>query len=412
MYALIDCTSFYASCEKLFRPDLKHKPVVVLSNNDGCVVARSKEAKQLGIPMGIPYFQVRDFARANDVAVFSSNYALYQNISDRVMQVLESLVPELEVYSIDEAFARLDGLQSEPLKQLARKLYREPYRQVGVPVGVGIAPTKTLAKLANVIAKRMPVGICVLQTKAQCEQAMASFAIEDVWGVGRRLSLKLRALGIETALDLAHYPVKELQRRFSVVLAKTASELAGTPCFTEENPEHQKQIISSRMFGTKQTELAPMGEAIAEYTSKACERLRSRGLYTGSMAVFVSTGRHADKLYRNSAWTQFATPTNDTGLCIGRSKALLALLYKPGYYYAKVGVVLQDLCNQQNYQFSLFEPAGQYAKSERLMSTLDQVNRASRQVFYAAQGIEQQWQNKRRMQSPHYTTHVDDFPRV
>lgn len=414
MYALVDCHSFFASCEQLFRPDLKGKPVVVLSNNDGCIVARSKEAKALGIPMAVPMFKVRDFMQQNNVVAFSSNYSFYQDISNRVMQVLERIVPKLEVYSIDEAFADLSGLSIEQIRVLAQQLYSKPHRGVGIPVGVGIAPTKTLAKLANVIAKSMPLSICILHTEAQRLAALEQTPVEKVWGIGRRTAQHLHDIDIHTALELANMPQTVLRQRFNVQIARTAMELNGIVCFADEdNPDsHQKQIISSRMFGKKQTQKEPIAEAVAQYSANVCERLRKKGLYAGCLSVFVTTGKYADNMYRNSAMMQFESATNNTAQCIQAAKKLLDELYKPNYYYKKAGVVLFDLCSQQNYQLSLFEDPADHEKSERLMQMLDRVNHKEHKLFYAAQGINQSWQHQRQLKSPSYTTRWQDLPVV
>lgn len=276
MYALVDCNSFYASCEKLFRPDLRHVPVVVLSNNDGCIIARCALAKPL-VKMGEPYFKCKDELASKGVIVFSSNYTLYQDISNRVMMTLESLAPDCEIYSIDEAWLDITGYSTAlcNLSAYAQHLKSTVYQHIGIPVGVGIAPTKTLAKLANHHAKQMG-GICVIDNEDSQDYLLRTTAVKDIWGIGRQLNKKLAEMKILTAYDLAHTPIKQLKKHFSVMIERTALELQGIRCYELEVSEPKQQIVCSRSFGERITDKAQISQAITFYTTRACEKLRSQ----------------------------------------------------------------------------------------------------------------------------------------
>ncbi|MCL1980448.1 MAG: Y-family DNA polymerase, partial [Proteobacteria bacterium] len=346
MFALVDCNNFYASCEQLFRPDLRHRPVVVLSNNDGCVVSRSAAAKALGIPMGVPVHQLREIIARHGVEVFSSNYALYADISQRVMRTLAELVPEVELYSIDEAFLDVGGITD--LEPFCRRLRATVHQWTGITVAIGMAQTKTLAKLANAAAKRFPAtgGVVDLRDQPRQHRLLRIMPVEEVWGVGRRLSRRLRLMGIETALDLSTRDQGELRRRFSVTLARTAMELGGVSCLDLDHaPPPRKQIISSRSFGERVTSLAAMRQAICAYTATACEKLRRGRQYARSMSVFIQTSPHtAAPYYSNAAHGSLPGPSGDTRDFHRLAGRLLDSIWKEGPAYVKAGGILHDCC--------------------------------------------------------------------
>ncbi|MDR2549558.1 MAG: translesion error-prone DNA polymerase V subunit UmuC [Desulfobulbus sp.] len=414
MFALVDCNNFYASCEQLFRPDLRHRPVVVLSNNDGCVVSRSPAAKALGIPMGEPAYRLREAIARHDVEVFSSNYALYADISQRVMRILAELAPEVELYSIDEAFLDVGGIAD--LEAFGQRLRTTVRQWTGITVAIGMAPTKTLAKLANAAAKRFPAtgGVVDLRDRKRQLRLLRIMPVEEVWGVGRRLSRRLRLMGIETAFDLGARDKGELRRRFSVTLARTAAELDGVPCFgLDEAPPPRKQIISSRSFGERVTGLAAMHQAVCAYTATACEKLRRGRQYARSMSVFIQTSPHAAApYYGNAAHGSLPGPSGDTRDFHRLSRRLLESIWKEGHAYVKAGVMLHDCCPTTPLQLSLLGKQGLHA-SDTLMAALDRINHSGRgRVFWANQGIDPSWTMFRNHLSPAYTTNWSAIPCV
>ena len=379
-YALVDCNSFYASCERVFRPDLKDKPIVVLSNNDGCVVALSKEAKNVGIKMCEPWFKIKDsFTRQGGVA-FSSNYELYADISARVMQTLEHSAPRIEIYSIDEAFLDLSGISfCTGLEQFGRECQEKIKRWTGMPVRVGIGPTKTLAKAASYGAKKYVAtgGVVDLSKKERQRKLMSIMPIEEIWGVGSRLKQHLNKMGIKTALELADTDTKLIRRRFSIVLERTVMELRGYPCIgLEEHPSTKKEIVVSRTFGKKVTTLELINEAVSDYAARAAEKLRREN--------------PRDILHA--------------------TKMLSRRVYKKGYNFIKAGVMLSDFYDKGVYQADFFIPNSRRPKSEKLMKTIDKINASgASKITFAAQGIRKPWSMQRYFQSPKYTTNWDDL---
>lgn len=418
LFALVDCNNFYASCESLFQPKLRNRPIVVLSNNDGCVVARSKEAKQLGIKMGVPVHQIKDMIRQHRIAVFSSNYALYGDMSQRVMSILEQMAPQVEVYSIDEAFLSLTGIESyQSINDFGVAIRERVQQWTGITVCVGIAPTKTLAKLANHAAKAYPAtgGVVDLSERERQQRLLRITPIEEVWGVGRRLSVRLRELGIESALDLSEYDLKSLRQRFSVVLERTARELRGESCLAlEDVTEPKQQIVCSRSFSKRVESLDELRESVASYTARAAEKLRAEQQVCKMLSVSIRTGlfNPTEPIYSNSAVTPLATPTNDSSQLIAEATRLLRAIWRPGYRYAKAGVMLSELSPQEQGQGDLFS-APQQARRKQLMQTIDQINGGKHgKVFIGAQGIQQEWSMKRRYLSPAYTTRWSEIPHV
>lgn len=422
-FALVDCNNFYASCETLFRPDLKGRPIVVLSNNDGCVVARSKEAKALGIKMGVPAFELSSFSfiEQGKLLVFSSNYALYADISSRVMSTLEHLAPAVEVYSIDEAFLDLTGVSHcMDLTEFGHSVRNTIYQHIGITVCVGIAPTKTLAKLANHAAKKWSkaAGVIDLTDKPRQRKLMALLPVGEVWGIGSKLSAKLNTLGIQTALDLADASPAFIKQQCSVVEARIVAELNGDSCLALEHiAPTKKQIVSSRAFGEPVTSKVQMHEAVAEYISRACKKLRKEKQQAKQLTVFIRTSpfcdRQRDPYYANSITTTLTHPSGDTRDFLSIANKLLDVIWKDGYRYAKAGVMLSDFYDEGVHQVDLFEPPPQTEQSRVLMSLIDNINASGcSKVWFASQGINQEWRMKRAMLSPQYTTRWADIPIV
>ena len=419
VFALVDCNNFYASCEKLFRPDLKDTPVVVLSNNDGCVVARSREAKSLGIKMGVPVFQIKAEMQRHGILAFSSNYALYADLSSRVMRTLEEMAPRVEVYSIDEAFLDLTGIESAiSLVEFGQQVRERIGHWIGITVCVGIAPTKTLAKLANHAAKKYPAtqGVVDLTNPDRQRRLLALVPVDDVWGVGRRLSKRLNALGITTALDLANASLRAIRDQFSVVLERTVRELNGESCIElEEIPPTKKQIVCSRSFGVKVTHFELLREAICEYATRATEKLRKEQQQAKVMTVFIRTSPFKDNepQYSNSASGELLIPSSDTRDFIELANHLLKRIWKDGFRYAKAGVMLSDFYDPGMFQPGLFDEVSTRSNSQQLMSVLDTINQSGAgKVFFAGQGTKKDWSMKREHLSPAYTTRWDQLPRV
>lgn len=419
VFALVDCNNFYASCEKLFRPDLKDTPVVVLSNNDGCVVARSREAKLLGIKMGVPVFQIKAEMQRHGILAFSSNYALYADLSSRVMRTLEEMAPRVEVYSIDEAFLDLTGIESVlSLVEFGQQVRERIGHWIGITVCVGIAPTKTLAKLANHAAKKYPAtqGVVDLTNQDRQRRLLALVPVDDVWGVGRRLSKRLNALGITTALDLANASPRAIRDQFSVVLERTVRELNGESCIElEEIPPTKKQIVCSRSFGAKVTQFELLREAVCEYATRATEKLRKEQQQAKVLTVFIRTSpfKDSEPQYSNSASGELLIPSCDTRDFIELANHLLKRIWKDGFRYAKAGVMLSDFYDPGMFQPGLFDDVSTRSNSQQLMSVLDTINQSGAgKVFFAGQGTKKDWSMKREHLSPAYTTRWDQLPRV
>jgi len=417
MFALVDVNSFYASCETVFRPDLKGKPVIVLSNNDGCVIARSAEAKKLDIGMGGPYFKIKDVLRRHNVHVFSSNYALYADMSLRVMTILEEMAPAVEIYSIDEAFMNLTGVRNcRVLEEFGREVQDRIKRETHLAVGVGIAPTKTLAKLANHAAKKWSKtgGVLDLSNLERQKKLMALVDVAEVWGVGRRISKKLNAMGITTALDLSEQSTWVIRKHFNVVLERTVRELRGEPCLElEENVPTKQQIICSRSFAGRITEYADMREAVCNYAVRAAEKLRGELQYCRQIGVFIRTSPHAEGeiFYGNQAIGELQIPTNDTRDIIRVATEALDRIWREGCRYMKAGVLLGDFYSQGVAQLDLFDDIQPRANSETLMRVIDGINQSGTgKLWFAGQGIQKSWAMKREMLSPAYTTRYADLP--
>ncbi|VVP67530.1 Protein UmuC [Pseudomonas fluorescens] len=413
VFALIDCNSFYASCERVFRPDLARVPIVVLSNNDGCVIARSYDAKPF-VKMGAPYFQIKHVLKQHGIVAFSSNYALYGDMSERVMSLIESMVPAVEVYSIDEAFADLTGIAD--LNALGRRIRSQVLRCTGIPVGVGIAPTKTLAKLANHTAKRLQAqtgGVVDICDPFKRDWVLRNTDVSDVWGVGRRMKTHLGAMGIQTAMDLARADPWTLRKKFSVVIEKTARELAGTPCLELDEPDPPKQeICCSRMFGQRLTELPPIREAVATYMMRASEKLRAQGSLCKKIRVSIRTGMFNpdEARFANGMVVELPYPTDDVRLLTGAAVDALEHVYRPGFRYSKAEVLLLNLCQPGEYTDDLFA-VSQPTEATRVMAVLDQINgRWGRGTLRTASvPSHPAWGMRREMMSQSFTTRLDQL---
>ncbi|HBS7334495.1 TPA: Y-family DNA polymerase [Klebsiella pneumoniae] len=420
MFALVDVNSFYASCETIFRPDLQGWPVVVLSNNDGCIIARSAEAKRLGIKMGDPYFKCKDYFRQQGVVCFSSNYELYADMSNRVMTTLEEMCPRVEIYSIDEAFCDLTGVRNcRVLEEFGRELKDTVYRNTRLPVGVGIAQTKTLAKLANHAAKTWKAtgGVVDLSNVERQRKLMALLPVDEVWGVGRRISKKLEAMGIKTVLQLADTDIRFIRKHFNVVLERTVRELRGEPCLgLEEFAPVKQEIVCSRSFGQRISTYEEMRQAICLYASRAAEKLRGEHQYCRFISAFVKTSPFAlnEPYYGNSTSVKLLTPTHDSRDIITAATKCLDAIWRDGYRYQKAGVMLGDFYSQGVAQLNLFDDNAPRQNSEKLMEVLDHLNAKDGRgtLYFAGQGIQSAWQMKREMLSPRYTTRFSDLPVV
>ena len=419
MIALVDCNSFYVSCERSFNPALEGKPVVVLSNNDGNIIARSDEVKDLGIKMAAPYFQIRELLKQHNVAVFSSNYTLYGDMSARIMATLGRFVEHVEVYSIDEAFLDLTGYESvyPDLTELARTIRQTIAQWQRVPVGIGIAPTKTLAKVANKLAKQSG-GICLLDGEEQIEEVLRNFPVDDLWGIGRRYASFLKHNHIKTAWDLRNAPDEWLSHHLTVNGLRLAHELRGMPCkLMEPEPAPKQAICSAPSFGRMITDLATMSEALTTHVSRAAEKLRRQESAAGVMTVFIHTNRfrksasgEVAKQYYNSRTIELPHPSASTQELAGYAQAALKSIFQFGYHYQKVGVILSGLVPAGFRQGSLFTDA----PDERLMALsqlMDKLNdRHGRdRVRLAGAGFATSWHHRRQHLSKRYTTQWDDI---
>lgn len=420
MFALCDVNSFYASCETVFRPDLRGRPIVVLSNNDGCVIARSAEAKTL-VRMGEPYFKYKELFRRHGVVCFSSNYELYADMSSRVMDTIEAMTPRCEVYSIDEVFCDLSGMiRYGNLTDFGRAIRASVRQRTHLTVGVGIAPSKTLAKLANHAAKKWQKqtgGVVDLSDSERQRKLMAVLPVSDVWGVGRKIAIRLESIGIRTALQLADSDIRLIRKHFSVVLERTVRELRGEPCLElHEFTPLRQEIICSRSFGQAVTEYQSMRQAICSYAVRAAEKLRSEHQYCRFISAFVKTSAFAAHApaYSNRSSVQLLTPTQDSRDIMAAAIRCLDTIWKEGYRYQKAGVMLGDFYSQGIAQLNLFDDNAPRQNSQQLMQVLDHLNGKGGRgtLYFAGQGIGSRWQMKRAMLSPAYTTRYSDLPTV
>lgn len=410
MFGLMDCNNFYASCERVFNPALNGKPIVVLSNNDGCVIARSNEAKALGIRMGVPVYQIKDEVQKYGVSVFSSNYTLYGDMSGRVMSILSELAPEIEIYSIDEAFINLDGIND--LQALGEKIVSQVVRGTGIPVSLGIAPTKTLAKVANKFAKKFPAynRLCIIDSEEKRIKALQLTDIGDVWGIGRRQAAKLEKQGVKTAYDFTHLTSSWVRKNMTVVGERTWKELCGISCIDmEAAPPAKKQICTSRSFGKMVEDIDTMSEAIATHASTCAKKLRKQKSFAMSLMVFIHTNNFREDLpqYWKNTIIKLPVPTSDTLEIVHYALEGLKSIFISGYQYKKAGVIITEIAT--NSQLGLFDTVDR-EKRERLMQAIDKVNGEHRNlVKLAVQGNGREWKLKQEQLSQRYTTDISEI---
>lgn len=418
MFGLADVNSFYASAQQVFRPDLKGKPVVILSNNDGCCIARSREAKKY-VQMGAPWFQIKNGTYPEKLHVFSSNYELYASMSNRVMTCLEDLSPRVEQYSIDEMFLDLRGINGcMAFEDFGRQLREHVYACTRMTIGVGMGPTKTLAKSAQWASKEWPQfrGVLALtaDNPARTEKLLSLQPVEEVWGVGRRIARKLGVMGITTALQLARANPTFIRKNFSVVLERTVRELAGESCISlEEAPPTKQQIVCSRSFGEKVVTFEAMRQAVCQYAERAAEKLRGERQYCRHISIFIKSSPFAvnEPYYGNVASEKLLTATQDTRDIIAAAVAALERIWRDGHRYAKAGVMLNDFSSTGVAQLNLFDEQPPRPHSKELMQVLDNINHTGLgRVWFAGRGIAPEWQMKREMLSPAYTTRWKDIP--
>jgi DNA polymerase V len=416
MFALIDGNSFFASCERVFRPDLRRRPVIVLSNNDGCVVARSEEAKKAGIPMGAPFFKIAGCVERHGVAVFSSNYELYADLSARMMACIASLAPALEVYSIDEAFADVSGI-ADPTA-LGVEIRKRILQWVGIPACVGIAESKTLAKFCNHLAKKNPCfgGVCNVSdlTETECTQWMRGTSVLEIWGVGRKLSEKLFEQRIRTVFDLREADPALMRRRYGVTVERIVHELRGTSCLEfDEIAPARRQILRSRSFGEEVTEIGEIKAALTQHTHSAAAALRRQGGLASCVGVMIQTSRF--KPERHFGWdvASLPAPTRDTLVLSDAVVRLAERIFRVGMKYKRAGVVLLEIIDANAYTGDLFNP-GDSARSRALMQTIDSINSryGSETLKSAAELVGTNWHVRSAHLSPRCTTRWDELLRV
>ena len=416
IFALVDCNNFYASCERVFNPKLEGKPIVVLSNNDGCIVARSNEAKALGIPMGAPYFKYKDVIKRNNVEVFSSNYTFYGDMSARVMTSLRSITGEIEIYSIDEAFLDISEFYYCNLEDTAKEIKKLVQQWTGIPISIGIGTTKTLAKVANRQAKKYESSdVFDIREEARRIDILKKMELEDIWGISTKSAQRLRKIGIKNPHELAISDPKEICKAVSVTGERIHYELNGVSCIPIEEVKNKKTIISSKSFGKKVATVEELEEAVSMYAARACEKLRAQESRAQGLHVFLRTSPYLDKerRYTNGMSSYFTIPTSNTSKITKEAKRLTSKLFLPNYEYQKIGVVLLNITDAKNEQYSFYE-VEDYDKSDTVMGTIDTVNEkfGNRSIFFGAQGINKDWKMRADRKSAMYTTKVDDLPRV
>ncbi|RNI26840.1 Y-family DNA polymerase [Rufibacter latericius] len=415
LFALVDCNNFYASCERLFRPELNGQPIVVLSNNDGCVIARSNEAKALGIKMGVPLFEIRELAEREGIHVFSSNYELYGDLSQRVVRVLSEYSPNVEVYSIDESFLDLGNFLHVDLEQHARAIWERMPRAIGIPVAVGVAPTKTLAKLANRLAKKSKKanGVLVLTDPSHIEAALKATEIGDVWGVGRRYAKKLAQYGVYTAYDLTRQTDSFVKKHLTIVGLRTVKELRGEPCIELEMvPPAKQNICTSRGFGQPLTEVADIEEALATHVVRCASKLRKQKSCANAFTVFLETSRFLNpgQGYFNSRTVRLDSPSSSELVLVPAAMEALRAIFRPGFRYKKTGIIVTGLCPATQVQENLFT-ASTRQRDSSLMQTLDFLRQrfGHSALRYGVQGTGKKWHMQRFNLSPCYTTRLEDL---
>ncbi len=415
MYALVDGNNFYASCERVFNPALIGKPVVVLSNNDGIIIARSNEAKAMGIKMGTPAFEIKKQIENKKVYAFSSNFALYGDMSQRMMRIFSDFTPQVEVYSIDEAFLDFEGFPATDFKELGKELKEKVRKYIGIPVSVGFGPTKTLAKIANRIAKKkmLKTGVALIDTPEKIELALQLTPIEKVWGIGRRYAHFLQKHQVKTAWDFAQLPDAFIKKHLTVNGLRTKEELLGTSCIPMELiPPPKKAIRTARTFSKNTPDRLYIEEAIADFAAKTARKLREEQSVAHLLSVFIKTNRFDTKnpYYSNRFTVQINPPDNSSIVLIKKAKQALHIIYKEGLNYKKAGVMVSGIVPEKNRQLSLFE-TGEYAKHKKIMHVMDQINAENgREILkIGAQGQSRAWRLRQEHRSGRYTTRWDEI---
>ena len=414
MYMLVDCDNFFVSCERVFRPDLKNRPVVVLSSNDGCVIARSYEAKDLNIPMGVPFFQVKTFLQKHNGTWLSCNHELYSSMSSRVMNLIRSYFPKIEIYSIDEAFALLSD--QEDYLSIAHSLRQDILRQIGISVSIGIAPSKTLCKLAGSIAKKQSSGkIFALPDKESAQPYLQNLDIEKIWGIGRNLNKKLNFMGIFTAKDLVDAPLAMIRFKFGISLERTIQELNGIPCLQMDELEHSKSILCSRSFESELSSYEQIRTIIAEFVDSGCRRLREQKALAGGIITFIATNRFRNEpQYDNSQLISLNSPSNNTAKFLSAMDKGLKQIFNSNFRYKRAGIILTDICSEDAPQSDLFQTSTQNTKEKALMQAFDELNEklGKRTVYFGLQTPKQTSFIKHEFRSPCYTTRWKEIAHI
>ena len=417
LFALVDCNNFYVSCERVFDPYLINKPVVVLSNNDGCIIARSNEAKALNIPMGAPFHIYRDFINAHKVKVYSSNYPLYGDMSNRVMTSLFEFNSNLEVYSIDEAFLKFNQTTRADIGYDILKIKESIFKWTGIPVSIGLGPTKTLAKIANTLAKKNNHhGIFDLSSEVKQEEVLKSINIENIWGISKRWGSKLRMIGIGNALQLRDSSPRRIRQYLGVVVERIVYELQGVTCLDIKEILPKKNIMCSRSFGNVISDKSSIKKFIAEYTIRACEKMRGQSTRTQSIYIFLQTNKFNNgKQYNKGIVIGLNTPCSDTAQIIKLSTTAVDMIYRSGYLYQKAGIMLLDLIPENINQYDFFENTN-YTSSDNRMQVIDSLNKKFGAGTIANGSIRlknnEKWTSKKFYLSPRYTTQWDELPHV
>lgn len=418
MFALVDCNNFYASCERVFQPQLKNKPIVVLSNNDGCVIARSNEAKKLGVPMGAPAFEYKELFDKQGIHVFSSNYALYGDMSNRVMTLLQEFAPEIEVYSIDEAFLRFEGmLPNFDFQDYGNIIRKVVTKGTGIPISIGMAPTKALSKVANKIAKKFAEktgGMYLIDTDEKRIKALRWTKVEDVWGIGYRHAKRLQALSIYTAYDFTQQPEDWVRKQMSVVGLRLQNELKGIPCLEMDTVQPKKNIATTRSFDFNQTEFYYLRERVATFAVTCAEKLRAQKSCCNAIMIFVHTNGHRKDLpqYSRNVVLPLPYPTNSSITLTQFAAKGLEMIFKQGYAYKKAGVIVMDITPETVQQINLFE--NNPIKHRPLMETIDRINKSIgvKKVKLASQDVGRTWKMRQEKLSPRYTTQINEIIKV
>lgn len=418
MFALVDCNNFYASCERVFNPNLQEKPVAILSNNDGCVISRSDEAKVLGLPMGAPIFKWKNFCKTNNIHVLSSNYPLYGDMSSRVMSILKQFTPDVEVYSIDESFLQFKGFENYDLDDYGQQIRQRVLKWTGIPTCVGIATTKGLSKVANKIARKFPKqtkGTYVIDTEDKRIKALKWLKIEDVWGVGRQLSKRLKAKGCKTALDFANLPEDWVKANFSVVEARLHRDLNGIPTLTlEENNQAKKVIATTRSFDYTYSDLSYIKERVATFAVTCAQKLRKQNSSCYTVIVFLKSNKYKKEQAQHSESRAVHLPyaTNSSLIISNTAVNAVTKIFKKGIEYKKAGVMITGFVPTNNYQLNIFEKEN--PKHQPLMQTIDQINLKyhTNKIKLASQDLDRTWKMRQERLSPRYTTNINDIIKV